>query len=169
MMLRRAGTTSRPAGREEFAVLYREHGERVVRLAFLLTGQTGVAEEIAQDAFVSVWRSWDRIREPAAAYAYLRKTVVNLARSFLRRRVLELRHRIRHVDDAVEVDAGARIDVLRAIAKLPPRQRACVALRFYEDLTEVETARVLGISVGAVKSQTFKALRKLEGVMVDDG
>jgi RNA polymerase sigma-70 factor (sigma-E family) len=148
--------------------LYREHHRRIVRLAYLLTGDAGVAEEVAQEAFVRVWRAWDRVREADAGAAYLRATVVNLSTSFLRRRTLEFRHRVRRVADAVEVDPSARIDVLRAVARLPMRQRACVALRFYEDLSESETAKVLGISVGAVKSQTFKALRRLEGVLGGD-
>jgi RNA polymerase sigma-70 factor (sigma-E family) len=148
--------------------LYREHAARVVRLAFLLTGHTGAAEEIAQEAFVAVWRSWDRIRSPDGAYAYLRKTVLNASRSFLRRKALELRHSLARADDAVRIDSDDRVDVLRAVARLPRRQRECVVLRFYEDLTEAETARVLGIAVGTVKSQTFKALRRLEKVMRDD-
>ena len=142
--------------------LYREAGLRMVRLAVILTGDGGVAEEVVQEAFVRVWRSWDRLRDPDAARAYLRTTVVNVANSFLRRRTLELRHRFRRADDAVQIDPDERIDLLRAVAKLPPRQRACVALRFYEDLSESQTAEVLGISVGAVKSQTYKALRRLE-------
>ena len=155
-------TASVASADETIDDLYREHHRRVVRLAFMLTGDAGVAEEVAQEAFVRVWRAWERIRDPQAAAAYLRRTVVNLSTSLLRRRTLELRHRLRRVEDAVEVDVGARIDVLRAVARLPARQRACVALRFYEDLSESQTAEVLGISVGAVKSQTYKALRRLE-------
>ena len=151
--------------------LYRTHHGRMARLAVLLTGDAGAAEELMQDAFVRVWRSWDRINDSDAAHAYLRATLVNLSRSFLRRRALELRHRVRRIDDAIEIDAAARIDLVRAVIRLPARQRACVALRFYEDLSESETAKVLGISVGAVKSQTYKALRRLEtmvgGVDVD--
>ncbi len=142
--------------------LYRQVHLRTVRLAMMLTGDVGVAEELVQEAFVRVWRSWDKIRDVDAARAYLRTTAVNLSRSHLRRRTLELRHRFRRVDDAVLIDPDERIDLLRAVAKLPPRQRACVALRFYEDLSESQTADVLGISVGAVKSQTFKALQRLE-------
>lgn len=148
--------------------LYREHALRMVRLAFVLTGDAGVAEEVVQEAFVRVWRSWDGLRHADAGGAYLRVTVVNLATSVLRRRALELRHRVRRTDDAVEVDPGGRLDVLRVISALPPRQRACIALRFYEDLSESETAKVLGISIGTVKSQTFKALRRLEKVMGGD-
>ncbi len=143
--------------------LYRDHNNRVVRLAFLLTQDTGVAEEIAQEAFVRVWRAWERVEDGPA---FLRTTVVNLAKSSLLRRGLEARHRIKRIDDAVGVDPVARIDVLRAVGQLPMRQRTCVALRFYDDLSESETASVMGISVGAVKSQTYKALKRL-GSLVD--
>jgi RNA polymerase sigma-70 factor (sigma-E family) len=153
---------------EAIDALYREHHLGIVRLAFILTGDAGVAEEVVQEAIVRVWRSWDKIRDTEAARAYLRKTVVNLCRSSLRRKSLELRHRMRRVDDAVQIDPDARIDLLRAVARLPMRQRTCVAFRFYEDLSEAETAKALGISVGAVKSQTFKALKRLEGFVGDE-
>jgi RNA polymerase sigma-70 factor (sigma-E family) len=151
-----------PSADEGIDELYRQVHVRTVRLAVMLTGNAGAAEELLQEAFVRVWRSWDRIRDVDAAHAYLRTTVVNLSRSFLRRRTLEVRHRFRRVDDAVQIDPDVRIDLLRAVAKLPARQRACVALRFYEDLSEPQTAELLGISVGAVKSQTHKALQRLE-------
>jgi RNA polymerase sigma-70 factor (sigma-E family) len=142
--------------------LYRRQSVRMGRLAFMLTGDAGVAEEVVQEAFVRVWRSWGRLRDPEAASAYLRTTVVNLSTSVLRRRALELRHVTRRGAHAIEIDPGARIDVVRAVSRLPARQRACIALRFYEDRSESETARILGISIGAVKSQTHKALRRLE-------
>jgi RNA polymerase sigma-70 factor (sigma-E family) len=135
---------------------------RVVRLAFLLTQETGVAEEVVQEAFVRVWHAWDRVVDGPA---FLRTTVVNLAKSSLRRRALELRHRTRRGDDAVDLDHNTRIDVLRAVGQLPMRQRTCIALRFYDDLSESETASVMGISVGAVKSQTHKALQRLESLI----
>jgi RNA polymerase sigma-70 factor (sigma-E family) len=159
---RAPGTAIVTTADEGIDELYRQTHVRTVRLAVMLTGDPGVAEELVQEAFVRVWRSWDKIRDTEAARAYLRTTVLNLSRSYLRRRTLEVRHRFRRVDDAVQIDPDARIDLLRAVMKLPARQRACVALRFYEDLSESQTAEVLGISVGAVKSQTFKALQRLE-------
>src|ERR671925_1351006 len=88
--------------------LYRDVHVRTVRLALVLTGDAGVAEEVVQEAFVRVWRSWDRIRDRDAARAYLRRTVVNLSTSLLRRRTLEIRHRFRRVDDAVDIDPSVR-------------------------------------------------------------
>jgi RNA polymerase sigma-70 factor (sigma-E family) len=147
---------------EAIGLLFRTRGTRIVRLAYMLTGNAAAAEELAQEAFIATWRAWTRLRTQEAALAYVRSSVVNLSRSALRRKAVELRHRVTRVDSAVEVDVPVRVDVLRAVSALPKRQRECVALRFFEDLTEVETAEVLGISVGTVKSQTWKALRRLE-------
>jgi RNA polymerase sigma-70 factor (sigma-E family) len=147
--------------------LFRTYGLRIARLAYMLTGDAAVAEEIAQEGFIRLWRSWQRIEDPDAAYAYLRSVVVNLSRSFLRRRLLEIRHRLARLDDAVDVDLDGRLDVLSALTQLPRRQRACVALRFFEDMSESQTADALGISVGTVKSATHKALRRLEELMED--
>ena len=167
----RQPTVGGPATADEaVASLYRAYGLRIVRLAYLLTGDAAVAEEIAQEGFISLWRSWEGLDDPDAAYAYVRSAVVNLSRSFLRRKTLEIRHRVKRVDDAVEIDTAARVDALRAVAQLPHRQRACVVLRFFEDMSESDTARVLGVSVGTVKSQTHRALKRLGEVLGgDDG
>jgi RNA polymerase sigma-70 factor (sigma-E family) len=127
-----------------------------------------VAEELAQETFARAWRSWQRVQSDGAV-AYLRATVVNLARSSLRRRLIELKHR-REAPTAVAGAEGAdeRVDLARAIAQLPPRRRACVVLRYYADLSEEETARLLGVSVGAVKSQTHRALQSLSALLSQD-
>jgi RNA polymerase sigma-70 factor (sigma-E family) len=123
-----------------------------------------VSEDIVQEAFAHAWRSWDRIRSRDAAVAYLRSTVANMARMSFRRRLLELRHRLEDWRPVTHGDAAEqRVDLQRAVARLPIRKRACVVLRYYLDLTEEETARVLGVSVGTVKSQTHKALQQLGG------
>jgi RNA polymerase sigma-70 factor (sigma-E family) len=167
---RPASETTVPTADETIDDLYRLHHVRLVRLAVLLTSDAGVAEEIVQEAFVALWRRWDKLRDVEAAAAYARTSVVNLSRSFLRRKLLEIRHRTRRGGDAVEIDPADRIDLLGAVRRLPGRQRECIALRFYADLSESETARTLGISVGTVKSQTHKALRRLEQMMGgDDG
>lgn len=153
--------------------LYREHYPALVRLAFLLTSDQGLAEDLVQEAFARTWRSWRRIRRDTSVPAYLRITVVNLARSSLRRRVLELRHRERlQRDSQVQVsgdledeETANRIDLARAISRLPIRKRACIVLRYYADLSEQETADFLSVSVGTVKSQTSKALFTLERLM----
>ncbi|HVL82636.1 MAG TPA: SigE family RNA polymerase sigma factor [Actinomycetota bacterium] len=142
--------------------LFNEEYGRVVRVAFLIVQDRHAAEELAQEAFVRVWRRWGAVRDPEAAAAFLRRTVVNLARSKIRRLVLERRVASEQRRSGVsEPDAAPRLDALRALRALPVRQRACVVLRYYEDMTEAETAAALGISVGTVKSQTHKALKRL--------
>ena len=157
-----------PSRGEALALLYERHYGELVRLAFALTGDWGLAEELAQEAFVRVWRSWGNIRDPHAAPAYLRTTVVNLARGSLRHRLRE-RRAWSGTGDVGSAEPGADIDLLRALARLPTRKRACVVLRYYLDLSESDTAAALGVSVGTVKSQTAKALRRLEGLLAEPG
>jgi RNA polymerase sigma factor (sigma-70 family) len=123
--------------------------------------------DMAQEAFVRLWRRWGGLRDRRAALEYLRTTVVNLSRSTLRRRVLELRHQWTVGEEGHEADPVARLDVARALAALPARKRACVVLRHLVDLSVEETAAVLGISIGSVKSQTHKGLRLLEAALSD--
>jgi DNA-directed RNA polymerase specialized sigma24 family protein len=135
----------RPSRREALALLYERQYAELVRLAFALTNDWGLAEELAQEAFVRVWRSWGNIRDPQSAPAYLRTCVVNLARRSLRRRLLERRAwRWRGAGDLRSADPGESVDLLRALACLPARKRACVVLRFYLDLSEADTAAALG-------------------------
>jgi RNA polymerase sigma-70 factor (sigma-E family) len=157
-----------PSRREALELLYERHYAELVRLAFALTSDWGLAEELAQEAFVRVWRSWGNIRDQQSAPAYLRTTVVNLARRSLRRRLRE-RRAWPDAGDPRSADPGDSIDLLRALARLPARKRACVVLRFYMDLSEADTAAALGVSVGTVKSQTAKGLRRLHRLLADPG
>jgi len=159
---------ARPSRREALALLYERHYAELVRLAFAMTSDWGLAEELAQEAFVRVWRSWGNIRDQESAPAYLRTTVVNLARRSLRRKLQE-RRAWSSARDPRSADPGESVDLLRALACLPSRKRACVVLRFYLDLSEADTAAVLGVSVGTVKSQTAKALRRLELLLAEPG
>jgi RNA polymerase sigma-70 factor (sigma-E family) len=149
-----------PSRRHAVALLYERHYAELVRLAFALTSDWDLAEELAQEAFARAWRSWGNIRDQQAAPAYLRTIVVNLARRSLRRRLQE-RRAWPDAGDVQAADPAESIDLLRALARLPARKRACVVLRFYMDLSEADTAAALGVSVGTVKSQTAKALQRL--------
>jgi RNA polymerase sigma-70 factor (sigma-E family) len=151
------------------AGLFSVHYGAMVRLAYLLTSDNALAEELAQEAFVATWRAWERLDAEQAAVAYLRATVVNLARMSLRRRMVELKHRTTGADRVVDGDAGGRVDLERAVARLPMRKRSCVVLRYFCDLSERQTADVLGVSVGTVKSSTASALRDLEGLLRGTG
>jgi RNA polymerase sigma-70 factor (sigma-E family) len=144
------------------AALFAAQYPGLVRLAYLLTSDNALAEELAQEAFVVVWKSWDRLRDGDAALAYLRGTVANLAKMSLRRRMVELKHRVAGPGETADGDAGGRLDLERAVAQLPMRKRSCVVLRYFLDLSEEDTARTLGISVGTVKSSTARALKDLE-------
>lgn len=146
---------------ERVAALFHALSTELTRLAYLIVGDWGLAEEIVQEAFLRFWRSSRALREEHAAPAYVRRTVVNLSRSRIRRRALE-RRASRTPDAAPPGGAEAHdVDVANALARLAARKRACVVLRYYADLTEAETAEVLGVSIGTVKSQTSKALRQL--------
>jgi RNA polymerase sigma-70 factor (sigma-E family) len=148
-------------GWSELAQLYREHARSLVRLAALLVDDIGTAEEIVQDAFVLVHRRWAQVEKPEQ---YLRKSVVNLSRSRLRRRLVALRHPPAHVPDAPPVDElargpGAVIDALHA---LPRRQREVLVLRYWSQLSEAEIAATLRISVGSVKTHAHRGLTTLQ-------
>ena len=144
---------------EAFVALYRERYDPMVRLAYLMTGRQAIAEELVQDAFVSVHRSWERATNPSA---YLRTSVVNACRSWGRRQALE-RLRKPSPPEATTIVADEMWDVLQT---LPPRQRAAIVLRFYEDLPDEEIAVLLGCKVATVRTAVFRGLEKLRKEVV---
>lgn len=142
---------------EQFVV---GHGRSLLTTASLLTGQQHAAEDLYQATLLKTWTAWSRIESRPAAYA--RRTMVHLHTSWWRRRwhgeqpTEQLRDR-----PAATGHTPGDLDLRAALRRLPPRQRAVVVLRYYEDLTEAQVAEAMGISVGTVKSQTSKALRAL--------
>lgn len=151
--------------RSAFAIVYAEHHERLVRLAYLLTSDPDRAEDIVADAFVKVWKRWQSGGIDDVG-AYLRRAVVNTANSSLRRRYLErFRASTRDGDDRgvlLHDERTAQQDQMwQAVQRLPDRQRQVVVLRFYEELDVAETADVLEITEGTVKSQTSRAMDRL--------
>jgi RNA polymerase sigma-70 factor (sigma-E family) len=144
------------------ADLYRERYVAMVRLAYLMVGSTTVAEDLVQDAFARMHRHWDTTEHPRA---YLRTTVVNACRSYLRRQALERAYR-RHpsaVSDSVHPPEAD--ELFDALAALPSRQRAALVLRFYEDLSEADIASALGCRPGTVKSLLHRGLAELRKVV----
>jgi RNA polymerase sigma-70 factor (sigma-E family) len=148
--------------------LFVSHYRPLVRLAVLLLHDNGMAEEIAQDAFVALHQHWGGLRDPDKAVAYLRQSVVNRGRSALRHRgvVDRFLHRQSEPGTAPSAEAGAldahiHGEVLAAVRLLPARQREALALRYYLDLSEAQTAEAMGVSPGAVKSHTARALAAL--------
>lgn len=148
------------------AFFERHHGE-LARLAYLLTGESDLADDLAADAFVEIWRHWGRVQAAESPVAYARGVVANVCRSRMRSmgrersglRAWSALWRDRAVHD--DTDVGAVVDVRGALARLPYRRRACVVLRYAFDLSERETAQALGISVGTVKSQTSRGAAQL--------
>ena len=159
----------RPGRDEALSRLFEVHYADMVRLGFYLTCSWTVGEDLAQEAFVRLWRRWGRLRDHHAALGYLRTTMVNMSRSALRRRLLEFRHQQTIGHEGHDTDPVDRLDVARALAALPAGKRACVVLRHLVDLSVEETASVLGISTGSVKSQTHKGLRLLEAALSERG
>jgi RNA polymerase sigma-70 factor (sigma-E family) len=155
--------------------LYAAHRRALVRLAVLLLHDRELAEEVVQDSFVAVHRHWSSLRDPDLGLAYLRRTVVNRARSVQRRRTVEQRHLrtvvpgadLPGVDDALAV-TERRQRVLAALQQLPRRQREVLVLRHYADLDEAGVAAALGISRGAVKSHAHRAAARLRELLQEE-
>ena len=141
-------------------------GRGLWRSAWLLTGDAQRAEDLVQTALVKCWRRWDQIAADGSVDGYVRRAMVTTYTDWRRRRWSgEVPTDAIPDDWTADADLAVRQDVLSALAQLPRGQRAVIVLRFYDDLTEVQTAAALGVSVGTVKSQTaraFKALRVSE-------
>ena len=149
----------------EFELLFDQHYRSLRGLAFVMLGDAARAEEIVAEAYLKAFSLWGRVRLMEHPHAYLRQIVVNLCRAKFRREKVELRvNALVHRSDTAEWAPGSeiRMDLWAAVRKLPDRQRACVVLRYLEDMTEAEIADTLECSVGTVKSQLFKARAKLE-------
>ncbi len=144
---------------------------RLLRTAWLLTGDPQLAEDLLQTALTATYLRWGRLRDTGAAEAYVRKVMATTSAKWWRRKwhgerptqVLPERPGSDEYD-AVDDRQGLR----RALALLPPRQRACVVLRFYEDLSEAQVADVLDVTVGTVKSTTSRALVRLRAELGEE-
>lgn len=145
--------------------LFVEHHRDLVRLAGLLIDDAGGAEEVVQEAYVKLAGKLDRLRQPDAALFYLRRTVMNQAKSRLRRRRTAERHqhheRPTRPDAAPHADPADRLAVLAAMRGLATRQQQCLVLRYYGGLTDEEIARSLGISLGSAKTHVRRGLAAL--------
>ena len=150
-----------------FQRFFAEHHADLSRLAYLLTGESSVADDLAADAFVEMWRHWARVEAADSPKAYARGIVTNLARQWIKRQTRERAGLLglgllrRAEGEQTEPDRLAVLDVRAALRRLPPRRRECVVLRYAFDVPEREVAELLGISVGAVKSQTSRGAAQL--------
>lgn len=151
------------------AELYRAERPGLLRLAVLLTGDRGLAEDVVQDAFMALHKRWNRLSDPSGAAGYLRVSVVNGARSAQRRRVVARRHlRVAEPDGHPPADTALLLAeehqaVIKAVHKLPRRQQEVLVLRYWANLSEADIAETLGVSRGTVKTCAARALATLEG------
>ena len=156
-----------------FETFVRDRSTALLRTAYLLTGDRGHAEDLLQTALLRTARHWSRARDAPEAYA--RQVLVNLSRDRIRRLFRRPREApmpanpeyLRTADDGYERVTERRV-VVRAMAELPTRQRQGIVLRFFEDLSVEQTAKLLGFSTGTVKSYTSRALARLREILADD-
>ncbi|MBB5867739.1 RNA polymerase sigma-70 factor (sigma-E family) [Allocatelliglobosispora scoriae] len=150
----------------EFESFVRARTGPLLRAAYFLTGDQHLAEDLVQAALARTHRSWESLHATAAAEAYTRRTMYHLQVSWWRRRRVaetltgELPVHAHPAGDVAD-SAAMQVTLRSVLLRLPPRQRAVLVLRFFEDLTEAQAAQALGVTVGTVKSQTAKALAKL--------
>lgn len=157
---------------DAFTRFVAEAGGRLARSAYLLAGGDRAAgEDLVQGALERTYRHWPRVVRAGGAEAYVRRALVNAAINRRRGRFREEPLEAIGLDggpaDATDVGLAwaHRDEILRALRTLPPRQRAVVVLRYLDDLSEAETAAVLGCAVGSVKSQASRGLARLREQM----
>lgn len=152
------------------AVFDREWGPMVRLATLLLDGDQGRAEEVVQDGLLGLHRAWSRLDDPRRAAGYLRRSVVNGCRSVHRHRVVEQRHlRVVAREDVApgdtERESAMHDVVVRVLRTLPVRQREVIVLRYWQDASEADIARTLGISTGAVKTHASRALTAVRSAL----
>ena len=146
--------------------LYSLHYRALVRLAVLLVRDVPTAEDVVQDSFVAMHEGWRRLRDADSALAYLRQAVVNRSRSVLRHRAVVDKYLPNPPPGMPSAEYGALVRleqsaVVAALRRLSGRQREAIVLRYYADFSEAEVAAAMGISRGAVKSHTARAIAAL--------
>jgi RNA polymerase sigma factor (sigma-70 family) len=151
--------------------LYRAEARALIGMLTVYLGDRPLAEDVAQDAFAQVQRTWDRIREPDRLVSYLRAIAFNRARSVLRRRARPLRPEpvadLASPEDGIVLREDQR-EVIDAVQRLPRQQRACVALRYYAELGIDDIAASLDISPNSVKTHLQRGLAALEAMLGED-
>lgn len=152
-------------GNESFRRFVVEHRRSLLRSAYLLTGDRGHAEDLVQTALLKTYRHWERVVDHGEPAAYVHRVLVTTSISWWRR-LSSTEQVINSMPDrAVDPEWERDDELLRALKDLPPRMRAVVVLRLYEDLSEARTAELLGCSVGTVKTQTSRATARLRELL----
>lgn len=149
------------SGSDSFVQFVRSRSAALSRTAFLLTGDHHRSEDLLQTALFKAARSWSKIEDHPEAY--VRRILYNENISWWRRRrgLTEVSLSAAASVETLDADIDARLALMQALAKLTAKQRTVLVLRFFEDLTEVQTASALGIGVGTVKSTSRQALARL--------
>jgi RNA polymerase sigma-70 factor (sigma-E family) len=150
--------------------IYTGHYNQLVRLAVMLVHDVQTAEEVVQDSFEAMHLAWRRMRDTEKALSYLRQAIVNRSRSVLRHRKVVEMHAPKPAPDEQSAEHAAltlieRSAVTSALRSLPVRQREAVVLRYYGDFSEADIAKAMGISRGAVKSHTARAMAALKSIL----
>jgi RNA polymerase sigma-70 factor (sigma-E family) len=145
--------------------LYQASALSLIRLAYIMLGDLQGAEDVVQEAFCGLYRRWDRLKDHSGALYYVRASVLNGCRSALRRQAVR-RRVLAHQPaadsaEAVVLSGEEREEVIRALGRLPHRQREVLVLRFYSELSDEEIARVMGIRQSTVRSAAYRALETL--------
>lgn len=163
-----------PPDDAEFTDFVHARWPALYRSAVMLIGDTHLAEDLVQTALTSTYTHWHRIEHSGAAAAYARTTLHNAAFAWMRRRGWRNELPTEELPDASlaggagTADPALRPTVLDALAQLPPRQRAVMVLRYYDDLSVSQTAAAMDTSEGTVKSQTSQALARLRDLLGDE-
>ncbi|MCY0933115.1 SigE family RNA polymerase sigma factor [Streptomyces sp. H34-S4] len=160
-----AGTTV-----DHLTETYQAHYRSLLGLAALLLDDTASCEDVVQEAFIRVHSARKKVRDREKTLAYLRQTVVNLSRSALRRRILGLKLLSKPMPDMASAEEGAydlleRDDLIKAMRGIQRRQREVLVLRYFADMTEVQVAETLGLSLGSVKAYGSRGIAALRVAM----
>lgn len=160
------------SGHEGFTEFVAARGASLFRIAHLTCGSRDEAEDVLQSALEKAYRSWSRLRAGSDPEPYVRRIIVNTAISRARRRTILRIFLTASPPETPAPDSLSGVELrqilIAGLRNLPPHQRAVLVLRFFEDLTEAQTAEVLRCSIGAVKSQASKGLARLRALIGAD-
>jgi RNA polymerase sigma-70 factor (sigma-E family) len=156
---------------DEFTAFVVEHGARLLRTACLVTGDRGLGEDLVQTALARAYGSWSKVRAAEDGGAYVRRIMVNAHLSW-RRRLMSTEQVVETLPDrggGDHQDAHADGDeVRRALLQLSPRMRTAVVLRYLDDLSEAETARLMGCSTSTVNNHVTRGLAALRALLTPE-
>jgi RNA polymerase sigma-70 factor (sigma-E family) len=154
------------------AELYRAYAADGVRIAYLITGDRALAEDLTHEAFLRLAGRLLHFRDPGGFQSYLRRTIVNLTNAYFRRKKVERRYLERRTGEVEqgweEPDVATRETLRAALFALPVRHRTAIVLRFYEDLSEAQTAEIMRCRPGTVKSLVSRGVDRLRPLMAGD-